>query len=371
MIGVHKSMQPSGRKNCHGGDVYRYEISHDFSINLNPLGMPDGVKKRLMETIDDWGHYPDTRCEALRNKLAAFHQIPPEYILCSNGAADLIYQLVQMIRPRQALLLSPGFSEYEQALCDSGCEIRYVRLCREQDFVLDMDLFCKQVTKETDLVFFCNPNNPTGKAVPKKEILKLVRCCQKTRTRLILDECFCDLLQKPQEYSLVPETKSFPELFILRAFTKTYALAGLRLGYGICADQKLLVRLMAGRQPWSISIPAQEAGCAALNETAYLEEARALLETETAYLICELRRLGFTAYDSDINFILFYYEGEPRPLFLYEACLKRGVLLRDCSNFTGLSHGYYRVCVRKREENQILLQTLEQILESAKGDTRT
>lgn len=363
-----QNLQQSEGKICHGGDIYRHEVRHDFSINLNPLGMPEGVKKRLRESIDDWARYPDPQCEALRKELAVFHQIPAEHILCSNGAADLIYQLVQVIKPRQALLLSPGFAEYEQALLDTNCEIRFFYLSAENGFLADLSRLCEQVTKETDLVFFCNPNNPTGRGVPKKELLKLVRHCKTTHTRLILDECFCDLLREPKAYSLVSAAEEFPDLFILRAFTKTYAMAGLRLGYGICADYELMRRLRAVRQPWSISVPAQEAGCAALKETAYLQEARLLLEKERAYLIRELRRLDFTVYDSDINFILFFYEKEPKPLYLYEACLKQRVLLRDCSNFTGLSYGYYRVCVSRQEENRILIRILEQVIKNVKGD---
>lgn len=350
----------------HGGDIYRNPVRHDFSINLNPLGMPEGVKRHLKETVEDWACYPDPQCEALRTALAAFHQISADRILCSNGAADLIYQLVQTIKPRQALLLSPGFAEYEQALTGSGCEITWFRLKPENQFFPDMHEFCEQITPDTDLVFLCNPNNPTGHAVPKNQILNLAARCEETGTWLILDECFCDLLDDPEGYSVVPEAERFLHLFILRAFTKTYAMAGLRLGYGICGDRALLQKLSAGRQPWSISVPAQEAGCAALQETAYLNEARGILKTGRSYLTRELRRLGFTVYDSDINFILFFYEEESRPLDLYEACLKRGILLRDCSNFTGLSHGYYRVCVSRQKENEILIHTLEQILE----DTR-
>ena len=346
----------------HGGDIYRNPVRHDFSINLNPLGMPERVKQRLRETVEDWARYPDTRCEALRSALAAFHQIPADWILCSNGAADLIYQLVRTLQPKQALLLAPGFAEYEQALLQADCEIRYVRLKPENRFLPDMRQFCEAVTPDTDLVFFCNPNNPTGHAVPKDQILDLAAHCQETGTRLILDECFCDLLDDPEMFSVVSEAEQFSNLFILRAFTKTHAMAGLRLGYGICADQELLQKLILGRQPWSISVPAQEAGCAALGETNYLSEARELLKTGRAYLTRELRRLGFRVYDSDINFILFFYEEESGPLYLYEACLKRGVLLRDCSNFTGLSYGYYRVCVSRPEENEILVHTLEQIL---------
>ena len=347
----------------HGGDIYRNPVRYDFSINLNPLGMPEGVKRRLKETVEDWGRYPDPQCEALTRALADYHQIAADRILCSNGAADLIYGLVQTIKPRQALLLSPGFAEYEQALARSDCEIRYSRLCPENGFLPDVQQLCEQITPDTDLIFFCNPNNPTGHAISREQILQIAKCCEETGTWMVLDECFCDLLDHPEAYSAVPEAEHFPKLFILRAFTKTYAMAGLRLGYGISADRGLLRRLSAGRQPWSISVPAQEAGCAALRDSMYLNEARELLKAGRVYLTRELRRMGFLVYDSDINFILFFYGQEPRPLHLYEACLKRGILLRDCSNFTGLACGYYRVCVSGQKENQILVHTLEQILE--------
>ena len=196
--------------------------------------------------------------------------------------------------------------------------------CPETGFITDISRFCEQITPETELVFFCNPNNPTGHAVPKHQMLQIAERCQKTGTWLILDECFCDLLENPEAFSVVSETERFSRLFILRAFTKTYAMAGLRLGYGICADRDLLRTLFTDASPGASSVPAQEAGCAALGEAAYLNEARGILKTGRTYLSRELRRLGFVVYDSDINFILFYDQEESRPLFLYEACLKIG-----------------------------------------------
>ena len=356
--------QQSGSPVCHGGDIYRNRVQYDFSINLNPLGMPEGVKKRLLETVEDWACYPDPQCEALRRALAGLHRVKMEHILCSNGAADLIYQLTRMLKPKRALLFAPGFAEYEQALALCGCRTEYEPLLPEEQFLPDTDRFCARITEETDLIFVCNPNNPTGHAVPKRELMRLAERCQETGTWMILDECFCDLMDEPERYSMVSEAERFSHLFILRAFTKTYAMAGLRLGYGICSDETLMRRLTLERQPWSISVPAQEAGCAALEETAYLETARVLLKTERETLTAGLRRLGLTVFDSDINFILFYRKEENgcAAETLYEACLKRGGLLRDCSNFTGLTQGYYRVCVGRPEENQALLRILEQIL---------
>jgi len=345
------------KETVHGGDIYRNPSVTDYSVNSNPLGVPEAVRKSVQESADRIMYYPDVRCDRLRESISDFERIEKEKILCGNGAAELFFAVVMAVRPKKALVTAPAFSEYERALGTVGAEVQYYRLKEEQDFRIQEDIL-EQITEDTDMIFLCNPNNPTGHAVPREQILQIAERCEETAARLILDECFCDLLDHPEAYSVVPEAEHFPGLFILRAFTKTYAMAGLRLGYGICADRGLLRRLSAGRQPWSISVPAQEAGCAALRESVYLNEARELLKAGRVYLTRELRRMGFLVYDSDINFILFFYRQEPRPLYLYEACLQR-----DCSNFTGLACGYYRICVSGQKENQILVHTLEQILE--------
>ena len=186
--------------------------------------------------MEDWGRYPDPQCEALTRALADYHQIAADRILCSNGAADLIYGLVQSIKPRQALLLSPGFAESTSRYLPGQTVISAISgFSRKKQVLPDVQQLCEQITPDMDLIFFCNPNNPTGHAVPREQILQIAKRCEETATRLILDECFCDLLDHPEAYSVVPEAEHFPNLFILRAFTKTYAMAGLRLGYGICA----------------------------------------------------------------------------------------------------------------------------------------
>lgn len=147
-----------------------------------------------------------------------------------------------------------------------------------------------------------------------------------------------------------------PSLFILKAFTKRYAIAGIRLGYGISADAKLLEKMEQVTQPWNVSSLAQAAGVAALGEEDYVNEGRRLIWKEREYLREELSRLGYKLYDSRANYIFFYSE---RPL--WEDCKNRGVLIRDCSNYPGLGQGYYRIAVRTHEENQKLIQVLNNI----------
>lgn len=344
----------------HGGDVYRNQVSHDFSINLNPLGMPQGVKKVLKHSVDGWARYPDPECGALKNALAGYHHVPAEWILCANGAADLIFQAVRILAPKKALLFAPSFSEYRQALMAAGCEIETLPLKKEQGFQPDIEAALDHITPETGLLFFCNPNNPTGHAVPASLVKKLADHCQKTGTWLILDECFCELLEQPEDFSMMPFAGHYEKLVILRAFTKTYAMAGLRLGYALSSSGSLFQKIRQERQPWSVSVPAQEAGIAALKEQEYLKQARILIGTERAWLSGQLQELGFTVFKSDSNFILFYIE-EDHPGELLQACLKRKILLRDCSNFDGLASGYYRICVGMPEKNRLLVRNLQEI----------
>lgn len=374
----------------HGGDVYRNVITHDFSINLNPLGMPEAVRQVLIGSVDHWDRYPDPECENLTGALSAVHQVPVEQILCGNGAADLIFQLVYALKPKKALLMAPTFSEYQQALLAVGCSMEYYELKEENGFRVKLEELKEQVHPNTDLVFFCNPNNPTGIAVKHQELRQLADVCLENQAVLVVDECFCDFLEEPSQYSMIPFLQQYPNLFVLKAFTKTYAMAGVRLGYGICADTGLLQQMRAIRQPWSVSIPAQEAGLAALSERDYGARTRTLLRQERSFLKQELEKLGFLVYGSEANYIFFLvpWESAPREQeseerapekqqsetaqreTLYEACRRRKLLIRDCSNYRGLGSGYYRICIRTPEENRYLLDQLHQILTEEKEDTR-
>lgn len=359
-------------RHAHGGDIYGNVISHDFSINLNPLGMPEQVVRRLRDSVEDWGCYPDPECRELTGRLARFHKTEPSRIFCGNGAAELICLLVQVKRPKKALVPAPAFFEYERALRSVGCQVEYYHLEEQGGFVPDMENMAEKVTEDTDMVFFCNPNNPTGVAVTAGEIRKLAKACHQNRAFLVVDECFCEFLENPEQSSAVPLTADYPQMAVLRAFTKTFAMAGLRLGYGICREAGLWEQLYKNRQPWSVSLPAQVAGVAALEPQAcgeYLERTRELLRQQREALTSGLEGLGFKVYPSNANYLLFKapWEIKGEADSLYEQCRLRGILIRDCKNFTGLTAGYYRVCVGRQEENLYLLEQLGQILDKGEG----
>lgn len=349
-------------KHIHGGDIYRYPDMLDFSANCNPYGMPEGVKKAVINAVDRAEHYPDVYCTALKNALSQAEKVPKEQIICGNGAADLIFSLVLAKKPKKALLAAPTFGEYRQALESVGCEVQQVFLKEETGFAYDEE-FLAQITEELDMVFFCNPNNPTGVLAKRGYLKRLAEKCQACSAFLVVDECFNDFLEKPEDVTIKPHLTDFPGLFLLKAFTKKYAMPGLRLGYGLCSDRQMLEEMSAVMQPWSVSTLAQEAGIAALKETEYVSQTLQNIRKERAVLLEGIKNLGMKVYSSKANYIFF--RGPKR---LTEKCLEQGIMIRDCSNYAGLSEGFYRIAVRKRDENEKLLQVLQKIIEMESGE---
>lgn len=337
----------------HGGDIYSHKDVIDFSANINFRGMPEKVQKAAKAAVDSCGNYPDTECRALREAIAEREQVSAEQIICGNGAADLIFSLVLAKRPRKALLLAPTFYEYEQALQNVECEIEKYYLKESNGFQVQED-FLSHLTPETDMVFFCNPNNPTGVLTEPEFLEQVLSRCECCDTLLVMDECFNDFLEDPKHYSMKKCLSRTKQLFILKAFTKMYAMAGLRLGYGMCSDQELLGKMNRNRQPWSVSLPAQMAGIAAAGEQEFAAKSAAEIKGEREFLKQELEKAGYPVIGSMANYIFF--QGSQN---LYECCLAKGFLIRDCSNYEGLAPGWYRIAVKGHREDQLLLEALK------------
>ncbi len=365
----------------HGGDIYSQDILWDFSANINPLGPPEGVKEAVRRAADFCSRYPDSRCRKLTKRLAEYHQVLEHQVLCGNGAADLIFQMVFAERPRHAWLLAPTFSEYEQALKAVGTRIHPILLRKEDGFRLRADDGIDRVQEmirevqppaegrgQSGFLFLCNPNNPTGLVIGRGELKKLAAFAGDHKIRMIVDECFLDFLDDPEGCSLIPDLQEFPHLVVLKAFTKLYGMAGLRLGYCLTADQELLERMEQIRQPWSVSSVAQAAGEAALEERDYRKRTSQVVREGRTQLIDGLRKLGFWVCDSQANYVFFQDQRcRAQDGRLYQACRERKLLLRSCGNYRGLDPSYYRVCVKTREENEQLLRMLETCLESGPG----
>jgi len=343
----------------HGGDLYGCNARMlDFSSNANPLGLPKSVKTALAGSIDSWERYPDPLCRDLVAAIARAEEIDPSCIHCGNGAADLLFRIVQAKKPRRALLTAPAFAEYEHALKTVGCETTLHFLHEKDGFALT-DTLIKKLSPALDLLVLCNPNNPTGQPIEKGFMLRILKKCAEFEITLLVDECFNPFLDQPEAYTLKDQLAEYPNLIIVKAFTKLYAMAGLRLGYLFCADQKLIEAVAACGQPWSVSMPAQVAGIAALSDTVYLAETCALIPQQRDYLISSLQNLNVTVIGSKANYIFFKCN---RCHDLRERLLPQGILIRSCANYHGLDDRFYRIAVKDQAANEALVHALTEIL---------
>lgn len=338
----------------HGGNIHVYQDCCDFSANLNPLGMPEAVRQNVIKNADLWAHYPDPDCRLLTAKIAEFEQTTPPKIVCGNGADDLIWRTVQALHPKRALILAPCFSEYRRALEAFGCEVECFALDEASGFLPDEELLAA-LQPSLDLVILCSPNNPTGRLIPTDLLRELSRICEENRTYLLVDECFLDL---------VPDGKMFSArrfmndlTIVLNAFTKTFAMAGLRLGYAAFGSTSTAEAVRKTGQYWSVSTPAQFAGLAALGQLEHLEKSRKLIACERDFLMQRLRRSGLQVYPSDANFLLFRARNDLR-----RDLIEEHILIRSCENFEGLDGTFYRIAVRSHPENELLLAALRRCL---------
>lgn len=348
----------------HGGDIYTYGSVCDFSANINYRGMPEAVRSAALQAVDASVHYPDPDYRELRRALARREGLSDEEkIICGNGAAELMFALAAAYRPRSALLAAPSFFEYEQALAASGCGIRRFYLKKEEGFE-NTSRFFEMIQEDTDCIILGNPNNPTGRILCSEFLEELLAVCSRRRILLVIDESFFDFIgekDKSATFSCVREVSRYANVFVIKSFTKMYAMPGLRFGYGICADGKLLKRMREAMQPWNVSLPAARAAGAAAAETAFAAETAGWVEALRDELAGELAQAGYRVYPSSANFLLL--EG---PEDLREFCLGHGFLIRDCSNFPGLAKGFFRICVRGREENEKITDVLRKALGRAK-----
>lgn len=339
----------------HGGDIYTYEGMIDFSVNVNPFGPDDKVLEAVRKASAHIGEYPDSRCRKLRSALAGKHGIPEDMLIFGNGAAELIFSVVFAERPQKALLTAPSFAEYAQALKAAGCETAYHYLREEDSFRLT-EGYVDQLTEDVDMIFLCTPDNPTGQVADMPLLHRIVDRCGELGIRVVIDECFYEFLEHPEDILSVEAILDKPWVLLIRAFTKMHAVPGLRLGYGISADRELLERMEGVTQPWNVSVAAQAAGLAALSSAGRVRMTREYVALERRRVEQELEQIGITYYPSAVNYILMYCGYDLFPLLK-----EKNILIRDCSNYEGLQNGYYRAAVKTHDENTILLQALRDI----------
>ena len=386
----------------HGGNIYKIfreknirEIL-DYSSNINPYRIPESLKKKINENMEILERYPDPDYVELRSKLASLNKVDISDVILGNGATEVIFLFMKVIRPKKILIVSPTFGEYERAvkatervedssiLGDSNkkkddeksfgkqkIEIEYFELKENDDFKLNIGNLKNELAKKYDLLIICNPNNPTGKFLKLDETEEILKECNKYNTKLFIDEAFIEFLSDNLKESIINTKENKQNLFVTRAFTKFFAIPGLRLGYGIYFDKSLEKKIAEKKEPWSVNNIAEMAGITVLDDAEYIEKTLKWITEEKKYMYEQLNKISeIKPYETEVNFITVKINEE---LFskgmnvkkLREKMLEQVILIRDASNFKFLDERFFRLAIKDRESNNKVIRVLKEIMNKA------
>lgn len=338
----------------HGGNTRKFPGFIDFSANINPLGMPENVRRAAIESASEWIHYPDPDCSELCSEIADKFCTSSKRVLCGNGADDLIYRIICTVKPRKALIPVPAFSEYQKFLNQSVCNVQKYVLSELNNFQLD-STFLSAITSDTEMVILCSPNNPTGLTIPEAILADCAERCKRLGAILMCDESFIGFVPEDKRRSILPMLNE--NCILLSSMTKLYAIPGLRIGYALFGSQELASVVKECGQFWPVSAPAMAAGIAALNCHEFEVKTVHFITQEREFLVRELSELGVKVFPSEANFLLIKSVEE-----LDDLLLNSKILIRNCSNFDGLSPQFFRIAVRSHEDNLKFLNAVRRCL---------
>jgi len=328
----------------------------DFSSNVNPLGCAPLVKKIIKKEVNLVSEYPDTHSSELKRHLEWFTDVPADQIVVGSGSTEIIYNFGRIFlnKKKPVLLPIPTFGEYELISKLNNASITFFKTMNLNEQVSDL---ISKIPKN-GCIFICNPNNPTGSLITNKKMRSIIHAAQKKSSLVFVDECFIELVPDHDE-SVKDYVKKFDNLFVLRSLTKSFGLAGIRVGYGL--GSKKMIKIMNDMKlPWNLSTLAQKAASAALCHKFHLDRTKKLIKKESKFIRTRLAKTeNFSCFNSLTNFILIKSKIDSKTL--QKKLLKKKILVRDCSNFRGLNNKFIRVAIRTHSENVRLIRSLEEI----------
>ncbi len=348
----------------HGGNIYGKHIEADYSVNLNPLGTPEEIFSALEKARDRVSIYPDPEQKEVRRCIASLEGVTPDRVLAGSGASQLFLAVVRSLRPKNALIFEPSYGGYEYALDSLGenkdrCIIRHVNT---ETGLLSLKPWNTR-EEVPDLVFVCDPVNPTGLEQDEEALYELLDRCVINGTRVILDESFylmSDKARDPEKrWRASKLTGRYPDLYVIRSLTKILSAPGIRMGY-VISDPENIREVKKNLPEWDLSVMAEEAvmaGCRLLGDTDFIDRTLSVLRREREFLMRELSAPGLSVYESRAPY--FCFRG---PEGLYDALLSRGILIRDCASFYGMNRGIYRIAVKDHGSNREFLRILKEVM---------
>ncbi len=359
----------------HGGNVW--EISEklkiplnqvvDFSVPMNPLGPPKKVLQSISQHLNTIKNYPDPNHEWLIETLSNYVGLEPNNIIVGNGSTELIYLFTEVFVESgyEAVIPIPTFGEYKIATMRVGGRPLFLRCNPAKNFRLNFEKLEKAISKKTRIIFFCNPNSPTGILYEKDDVLRIIRLAAEKNVLVFLDEDYVDFVDDNRRYSMAEYVKSYDNLFVLRSLTKFFGLAGLRIGFGI-GSPDIVKTLKKAKMPWSVNSLAMFAAMEAVKDDDFIKKSRLLISRSKRQMQEMLQEIPWLkVYPSETNFFLIeIIEGDLTSSQLKEGLARKGLLIRDCSDFDGLNNRFFRVSVNKPEENKKLIEHLKSFVNS-------
>ncbi|MBY7026011.1 MULTISPECIES: threonine-phosphate decarboxylase CobD [Clostridium] len=355
----------------HGGNIKEvarqngidYNNIIDFSSNINPLGMSSKVKDAIIDSMEEIKKYPDISYMELKKSISEYEHIHESYLMLGNGAAEVLFNIVKALNPKKVLIPVPTFSEYKEAVECVNSKVELYEMREETSFHICEDILDK-ITNEIDLIFICNPNNPTGTLTSKELLMKILIKSKENNSMVLIDESFMDFVS--ENFSMINVLKEFENLIILKSLTKFFAIPGLRIGYGLCSNKDFISEVYKITPAWNINILADVATRASLEDKNYIRKSIQYMEKERAFLYNSLKAFkNLIVYEPSVNFIFFKSNLD---INLKLELLKYNILIRSCSNYHGLNECYYRVAVKGREDNIKLIHYMKNIFDQNKND---
>lgn len=353
-------------KTCHGGRrgefVKKYGLNSanviDFSVNVNPLGPSAKAIKAIISSLDKVESYPDENIKDLQQALSAYIGVDKANIVTGNGSIELIYHIINVCRPKKVVVIAPTFTEYERAARLGGASVKNVFLTENYQNLVGID---PAPLSAADIIFICNPNNPTGTLHTTGKIKELRRLAP--NAILIVDEAFMDFVGSQQDYSIVKQATSSSRLIVVRSLGKFFALAGLRLGY-LVTNIEMAEFLTVRQIPWNINNLAIAAARAALDDGGYITNTNQAINRLRKKFYSRLNSLKMLkVYPSRANYFLVkIIQPELSAKTLQDKLAADNILIRTAADFKGLDGSYFRVAVRGEADNQLLADKLEEIL---------
>lgn len=341
----------------HGSDVEKiqevYGIKKEsiinFAGNVNPLGVSPILKNTLANNIDIITSYPERNYNNLRNAIGKYTNTTINNVLVGNGSTELISLLIKIILPKKALILGPTYSEYEREVSLSGGQAKIIMTSNP----------VTHLSSEIDMLIICNPNNPTSSAINVDEMTKIITACKELGIFVMIDETYVEFAPNINDISAIPLINKFDNLIVLRGISKFFASPGLRLGYAL-GSESLINKINQQKNPWTINSLAALAGEVMFFDELYIKDTRELINTERERIWNILKDCKNIKVNYPIaNFILVeILDDNITAKDIFEAAIKEGLMIRDCSSFEGLSNKYFRFCFMKPEDNDKLLQII-------------